>query len=123
MTIIRILIVPVQDGEGALPLLVLLLDLAVALPVGEAVGVEGQEGVVRRPHLVQVVDVLDVLDEVGPALEVVGVLPDELPVGVEQVLGGALVGRRNRRVLLRPLGGNSKGLKVIQKLAQNITQD
>ncbi len=44
--------VPVENGQASLPVLLFAFEVAVALPVGVAVGEEGQESVVNCPHLV-----------------------------------------------------------------------
>ncbi len=41
-----------ENGQTSLPVLLFALQVAVSLPVGVAVGEEGQESVVNGPHLV-----------------------------------------------------------------------
>jgi hypothetical protein len=43
---------PMENGQASLPVLLFAFQVAVTLPVGVAVGEEGQESVVNRPHLV-----------------------------------------------------------------------
>jgi hypothetical protein len=43
---------PVENGQTSLPVLLFAFQVTVSLPVGVAVGEEGQESVVNCPHLV-----------------------------------------------------------------------